>query len=149
MGLLKRVGQKKNNKQTRLDIDTNAARFNSDIAQGNQTDNIIAQLLGTAQGTGGAEALTRFREATGSQDNLQQSLRQVAAQGAASGTLGSSGTGRAFQDAAGSEAGGTFQAFLQQLLGQQEVGSNARRQKSALLATKPQTQGLILGGFGK
>ena len=77
-------------------------RFNPYAEQGLAANPLISSLLGMSEGdSSGGEGLARFRESTGYQDTLNQSLRGVGANAAARGLMGSSGSGRAFQETAG------------------------------------------------
>ena len=101
-------------------------RFNPYAEQGLAANPLISSLLGMSQGdSSGGEGLARFRESTGYQDTLNQSLRGVGANAAARGLMGSSGSGRAFQETAGRLAQSSFGDYFDRLLGQQQVGYNA------------------------
>jgi hypothetical protein len=101
-------------------------RFNPYAEQGLAANPLISSLLGMSEGdSSGGEGLARFRESTGYQDTLNQSLRGVGANAAARGLMGSSGSGRAFQETAGRLAQSSFGDYFDRLLGQQQVGYNA------------------------
>lgn len=101
-------------------------RFNPYAEQGLAANPLISSLLGMSEGdSSGGEGLARFRESTGYQDTLNQSLRGVGSNAAARGLMGSSGAGRAFQETAGRLAQGSFGDYFDRLLGQQQVGYNA------------------------
>lgn len=108
-------------------------RFNPYAEQGLAANPLISSLLGMSQGdSSGGEGLARFRESTGYQDTLNQSLRGVGANAAARGLMGSSGSGRAFQETAGRLAQSSFGDYFDRLLGQQQVGYNAAGQLGQL-----------------
>jgi hypothetical protein len=109
-------------------------RFNPYAEQGLAANPLISSLLGMGEAgdSSGGEGLARFRESTGYQDTLNQSLRGVGANAAARGLMGSSGAGRAFQESAGRLAQGSFGDYFDRLLGQQQVGYNAAGQLGEL-----------------
>jgi hypothetical protein len=87
---------------------------------------------GGTSDTSGAEALSRFRESTGYQDQLSAALGGTTANAAARGLLGSSGTGKTFQNNAAQIAQGSFGNFLNNLMGQQGVGLQATGSQAEL-----------------
>jgi len=101
------------------------ARFAPYAAQGVQSNNMIGSLLGLNGSTAGAEGLDQFRNATGYQDTMNAAMNGVTSNAAARGLLGSSGTGKVFQNNAAQLAQGSFGSFLQNLMGQQGVGMDA------------------------
>lgn len=109
-------------------------RFNPYAEQGLAANPLISSLLGMGEAgdSSGGEGLARFRESTGYQDTLNQSLRGVGANAAARGLMGSSGAGRAFQESAGRLAQSSFGDYFDRLLGQQQVGYNAAGQLGEL-----------------
>ena len=111
---------------------TEQARFAPYAAQGVQSNNMIGSLLGLNGGTAGAEGLDQFRNATGYQDTMNAAMNGVTSNAAARGLLGSSGTGKVFQNNAAQLAQGSFGNFLQSLMGQQGVGMDASRQQAAI-----------------
>lgn len=101
------------------------ARFDPFAQQGVQAGGLIGQLLGLQGGSAGAEGLAQFRDSTGYRDTLNAATNGVATNAAARGLLGSSGTGKAFQNNAAQLAQGSFGDFLSRLMGQQQMGFNA------------------------
>lgn len=136
------------------------ARFDPYATQGTQANSLIASLLGLGGGTGGAEALDKFRDSTGYRDTMNAALGGVTSNAAARGLLNSSGTGKTFQNTAAQIAQGSFGDFLQQLMGQQQVGLNAAGAQAELGAnlganaaqatalSKGQTKGILGSLFG-
>lgn len=93
--------------------------------QGGQATSLIGNLLGLNGGTAGGEALSQFRDSTGYRDTLNAAQGGAATNAAAKGLLGSSGTGKVFQNNATQLAQGSFGDFLQKLMGQQQMGQAA------------------------
>lgn len=96
--------------------------------------------------TAGGEGLARFREGLGYQDTLNQALGGIATNAAARGLLGSSGTGKAFQEGAARLAQGTYGNYLDQLLGQQALGANAAAQMGNIDLGQGTAKGTALFG---
>lgn len=103
-----------------------AGNFQPYAQAGGQANSLVSSLLGLNPGdTSGAEGLSQFRNATGYRDTMNQALNGVSTNAAAKGLLGSSGTGKVFQNTAANLAQGSFGDFLSQLTGQQQMGMNA------------------------
>lgn len=119
------LGAGKTGKNIELAAKNNIKRLDPYAAAGTGATDMIMSLLGLGGGTGGGEALNKFRESTGYKDQLSAALGGAGANAAARGLLNSSGTGKVFQNTAAQIAQGSFGDFLNQLLGQQQVGQNA------------------------
>lgn len=103
-----------------------AGRFQPYADTGGRANTLVSSLLGLSPGdTSGAEGLATFRNSTGYKDTMNQAMNGVATNAAARGLLGSSGTGKVFQNEAGRIAQGSFGSFLDRLTGQQQMGMNA------------------------
>jgi len=109
-------------------------RFTPYAETGGRANSLVGSLLGTGEpgDTSGAEGLNRFRESSGYQDTLNSAMGGVASNAAARGLLGSSGTGRVFQDNASQLAQGSFGNYLSNLMNQQSMGMNASGAQSDL-----------------
>lgn len=117
-----------------------------------QSENRPGAMIGGSSGgsdTSGAEGLARFRESTGYKDTMNAALNGVTSNAAARGLLGSSGTGKIFQNTAATLAQGSFQDYLQNLMGQQNVGVNAAGQQSSQQAGGATLTAGLLGKSGE
>lgn len=109
-----------------------SSRLDPYAAAGSDSTSFLRQLLGMDGGTAGGEALSHFRDSTGYKDTMNAALNGVGSNAAARGLLGSSGTGKVFQNTASQIAQGSFGDFLNQLLGQQQVGLTAAKGQSGI-----------------
>lgn len=125
---VKRMGQGYLDAQKAVNplYDNARSRFQPYSDTGGQANSLVSSLLGLSPGdTSGAEGLSQFRDATGYKDTMNQALGGVSSNAAAKGLLGSSGTGKMFQNTAANLAQGSFGDFLSRLTGQQSMGMNA------------------------
>lgn len=123
------------------------ARFDPYAQAGQESTGLIRSLLGMdPSSTAGAEGLARFRDSTGYQDTLNAALGGAATNAAARGLLGSSGTGKVFQNTASQLAQGSFGDFLNRLMQQQGVGLSAAGTQAQVGSNLAQSTGQnILG----
>lgn len=95
------------------------------IGIGQQVNPLIAGLLGYGNPAEGQTGLAAFRGATGYQDQLREGLSAVNNNAATSGLLNSGATLKALQERGNNLASGSFNNYLNFLIGQQGVGANA------------------------
>lgn len=142
-GLIGGIGKKKAAKQARGDTQAAASGLDSFVSGGETASNFLSQLLQGGGGTGGGEALQRFRELSGERAGLQSGLGAAGSNLASRGLLGSSGAARTFSNVAAERQGDTFNNFLSRLFGQQQLGQSAATNRASLLAGQPTSKGTI------
>jgi hypothetical protein len=125
---VKRMGQGYLDAKEAVDplYDSARGRLQPYADTGGQANSLVSSLLGLSPGnTSGAEAMNQFRDSTGYKDTMNQAMNGVSTNAAAKGLLGSSGTGKVFQNTAANIAQGSFGDFMTRLTGQQSMGVNA------------------------
>lgn len=127
-----------NNALARETRDINTATFAPIVAQGGVATSYINQLLGIAQpqqpGQFGGNALApgaaqsgfdAFRQSTGYDFRVNEGNRAITNNAAVNGMLNSGATLKALNRFGQNQASGEFNNYLNTLLGQQSLGSNA------------------------